>query len=71
MVIKHKQRCEQELTNIRTSNESHLYWNNHFHTNPIYFRNIAVFEADNQFDNSSTGNKTTNFFRQNPVLNGY
>ena len=31
----------------------------------------ADFEADNENDNSSIGNKTTNFYKQNPVLNGY
>ena len=28
-------------------------------------------EADNEKDNSSIGNKTTNIYKQNPVLNGY
>ena len=28
-------------------------------------------EADNQKDNSSVGNKTTNIYKQNPILNGY
>ena len=28
-------------------------------------------EADNEVDDSSVGNKTTNIYKQNPVLNGY
>ena len=39
--------------------------------NPLYFRIIADFEADNEIDNSNIGNKTTNTHKQNPVLNGY
>ena len=42
-----------------------------FHKNPLYFRTIADFEADNEIDGSSFGNKTTNTYKQNPVLNGY
>ena len=31
-------KCEQqELTSIETSNESDLYWKNHFHKNPLEF----------------------------------
>ena len=29
------------------------------------------FEADNEKLKSGIGNKTTNFYKQNPVLNGY
>ena len=43
----------------------------HFHKNPLYFRIYADFEADNEIDNSSIGNKTTNIYKQNLVLNGY
>ena len=51
---KHKQRSEQqEITSIRTSNESHLYWEKHFQKNPSFFRIIADFEADSEIDNSS------------------
>ena len=72
MLILHKQNCgEDNITTLRTSDESHLQWKNHFHENPLYFRNYADFEADNEKDNSSTGNKTTNVYKQNPVLNGY
>ena len=31
----------------------------------------ADFEADTEKDNSSIGNKTTNIYKQNPLLNGY
>ena len=72
-LIKHKEKCEnnKELTTIKTSTDSHLYWKKHFHKNPLYFRIYADFEADNEKDNSSVGNKTTNIYKQNPVLNGY
>ena len=59
------------MCTIRTSNESHLYWKKHFHKNPLYFRIIADFEADNEKDDYKIGNKTTNIYKQKPVLNGY
>ena len=72
MLIKHKQKCgDDNITTIKTSNESHLHWKKHFHKNPLYFRIYADFEADNEKDNSIVGNKTTNIYKQNPVLNGY
>ena len=73
MVIKLKEKCgqNQEITIIRSSDESHIYWKNHFHSNPLYFRVYVDFEAHNQNDNSSIRNKTYNFYKQNPVLNGY
>ena len=37
----------------------------------MYFRIIADFEANNEIENSSVGNKTTNIYKQNPVLNGF
>ena len=42
-----------------------------FHKNPLYFRIYADFEADNENDDSVVGNKTTNIYKQNPILNGY
>ena len=54
-----------------TANEFYLYWRNHFHKNPLYFRIYADFEADNEKDNSIVGNKTTNIYKRNPVLDGY
>ena len=72
MLMKHKQKCgDDNITTLRTSNESHLHWNKHFYKNPFFFRIYADFEADNEKDNSSIGNKTTNIYKQNPVLNGY
>ena len=72
MLIKHKPKCENnDITSIKTSNESHLHWKKHFHKNPLYFRIYADFEADNEKDNTCIGNKTTNIYKQNPVLNGY
>ena len=46
-------------------------WKKHFHKNPLFFRIYAVFEADKEKDNSNVGNKTTNIYKQNPVLHGY
>ena len=43
----------------------------HFHENSKDFRIYTDFEADNEVDDSSIGNKTTNTSRQNPVSNGY
>ena len=72
MLIKHKQKCGTDnTTTIKTSLDSHLHWKKHFHKNPFYFRIFADFEADNEKDNSSIGNKTSNICKQNPVPNGY
>ena len=62
---------DDTITTIKSSNESHLHWKKHFHKNPFYFRIYADFEADNEEDSSSIGNKTTNIYKQNPILNGY
>ena len=43
----------------------------HFHKNTIYFRIDADFEVDIEKDDSKLGNKTTNVYKQKPVLNGY
>ena len=70
--MKQKQkRGDDNITTIKTSNESHLHWKNLFHKNPLYFRIYADFEADNEKENSIIGNKTTNIYKQRPVLNGY
>ena len=73
MLIKHKEKCEnnQELTTIRTSPDFHLHWKKHFHKNPLYFWICSEFEADNEKDISNVGTKTTNIYKQNPVLKGY
>ena len=72
MLMKHNQKCgEDNITTITTSKESHLYWKKHFHKNLLYFRIYADFEADIEKDNSVIGNKSTNIYKQNPVLNGY
>ena len=71
-LINHKEKCgDDNICTIRTSNESHLYWKKLFHKNPLYFRIFADFEADNEVNGCSLGNKTTNIYKQNPVLNGY
>ena len=72
MLMLHKLKCgEDDLCSIRTSSESRFRWKKHFHENPLYFRIYADFEADHETDNSSIGNKTTNLFKLNPMLNGY
>ena len=72
MLMLHKPKCENnDITTVRTSNDSHLNWKKHFHKNPLYFRIFADFEADNEKNNSNIGNKTSNIYKQNPVLNGY
>ena len=61
MLIKHKQIYgEDNITTIKTSNESNLYWKKHFQKNPLYCRIYSDFEADNEKDDSIVGNKTTN-----------
>ena len=71
-LINHKEKCgDDNICTIRTSNESHLFWKKHFHKNPLYFRIYADFEAANEVDNSNVGDKTTNIYKQNPVLNGF
>ena len=72
MLIKHKQKYgDENITTIKFSNESHLHWKKHFHKNTLYFRIYADFEADNENYDSVVGNKTTNIYKQKPVLNGY
>ena len=72
MLIKHKQKGgEDNITTIKTSNKSHLHWKKHFQKNSLYFRIYADFEADKEKDNSIVGNKTSNIYKQNTVLNGY
>ena len=35
LLLIHEPNCEiYDITNIRTSSESHLHWKNHFHKNP-------------------------------------
>ena len=60
-LLKHKQRYEQqEITSLKPSDESHLYWKKHFHRNTLQFRRYADFEANIEIDNSNIGNKRTN-----------
>ena len=56
MLTLHKSKSENyDITNIRNSSDSHIYWKNHFHKNPINFRIYADFEADNEIDKSRIG----------------
>ena len=53
---KHKFKCgQQEITSIRTSNESHIYWKKYFHKLPLYFKIYADFECNNELNNDSYG----------------
>ena len=49
----------------------YIYWKNFFDKLLSFFRIYADFEADNENDNSSIGKRTTNIFKQNPILNGH
>ena len=72
MLMLHKPKCEEnDITAIRTSNESNLHWKKPFQKTSLYFRIYADFEADTEKDISIVGNKTTNIYKQNQVLNGY
>ena len=67
MLKLHKPKLENDdITTIRTSNESYLCWKNRFHKNPSHFRMYAEFEADNENDKSSICDKTTNIFTPKP-----
>ena len=68
----HKAKCENnDITTIRISPESYIHWKDQFHENPLIFRIYADFEPDNEKDSSSVGNKTTNVYKQKPILNDY
>ena len=72
LLIKHEQKSGKEnITTIKTSDDSYLHWKKHFHRYPLFSRIYAHFEADFEKDNSSIGNKTTNIYEQNPVINGH
>ena len=71
MLMKHKLNCRDDnITTIKTSNESHICCKMHFHKNSLYFRIYAGFEADNEKDNSSIGIKTTIIFKKIGSLMG-
>ena len=63
VLTKQKQRYEeQEVTAIKTRNESHLFWKKHFHENPLCFKIYADFEADKTINASFA---ETSLFEQN------
>ena len=70
MLVKHKKLCK-ENQQLKTSPNSHIYWNKYFQKNKLYFRIYADFEADNKKENIKIGDKTTNIYKQEPVCNGY
>ena len=59
MLFKHKKECEQKQELTTTSVESHLYSKKQFHMIPLFIETFAVFEADNEIDNSSIVKKST------------
>ena len=73
VLIDHRQKCgQQEITSNELSIELYIFWRNHFHKNPVYFKIIADFEAENEIeDGEVVGNKTLKIYKQNPLLNGY
>ena len=72
VLMNHKQRCQQqEITSIRTSNESYVQWKKQFLKNPLEIRIYAEFEAEIEIDKSNIGDKTTICYRQNPVFKGF
>ena len=71
LMIHNPKSGNKDITTIRTSKESHIYWRKHFHKNPLYFMISANLEADIEEDDTNIGKKTTNFYKQNPVFNGY
>ena len=72
MLTLHKPKYQYyDITKIGNSLESHLHWKKYFQKNPLNFRIYEDFEADIEIDNSNVGKKTTNIYKQSPVLNGY
>ena len=71
MILKPK--CESyDITTLRTSSESHICWEDHFHKNPICFRIVADFEADYEIEDcKAVCNKTTNNYKQNLAGSGF
>ena len=68
----HKLKCENNgTTTIRTQMNHISIRKIIFHKNPLFFRIYAGFEADNEKDTSTIGNKTTKRYKQNPIFNGY
>ena len=61
--MKHKQRCEQQKQQVlEIQKKFNFFGKNTLTKNPINFRIIATFETDNEFDNSSSVDKTTNIY---------
>ena len=70
-LLNHKENCgDDNICSIRTSSESHFQWKKHFHKNPSFFRIYADFEVDIEIEYSDIGEKTTNIYKQNPILKG-
>ena len=64
-----KQKCgEDDICSIRTSPDSHSFWKNFFHENPLDFRIYADFEAYKEFHFSSIGKKQLKFINKTQYL---
>ena len=71
-LIKRKQKCEQqEITSIKTSTASELYWTKYHNELKKLFRSFVNFEADNEIDTSNVGDETSKIYEQNTVCNVY
>ena len=70
MLVKHKNLCVENQI-MKTSPNSHKYWEKYFQKNKLYFRIYAEFEADNKKENTIIGDKTTNIYKQESICNGY
>ena len=69
VLINITQKCrQQENISKRLSTESHLYWKKRFQRNPMYFRFVVDFAADNEIDKSNIGFKSTNIFQTKPCI---
>ena len=65
MLTIHKPNCEfSEIATIETSSDSYFHWKDHFHMNPLYFRTMADFDADNEIDNFNISNETTSHYEK-------
>ena len=51
--------------------QTHFCWRKYFHKKPFTFRIYADFEAEKEIDNSNIDRKTTIFYKENTVNNGY
>ena len=73
ILMEHEQRCEQhEIRAIKTSKESHLFWEKYIHENLLFRRIYADFDVDNEIDasfaNSPLGKYTSSICTKTTIL---